>query len=726
MADSCLKVALPAPLMRLFDYRRPAGWPALRPGQRLRVPFGGRELIGIVIETDAAPAVPASKLREPSRLIDTEPLLPADLLALLNWASAYYQHPPGEVCATALPAALRRGDPLPEAPSRWWPAAGGDAKRPAGIERRAPAQAAALAALDAADGGLADPEDERLRRALRALEKKGLAVRRPGPWWPNGQRSPAPGPVLSDDQQRAADAIAAADGFSPFLLEGVTGSGKTEVYLAAAARCLAAGRQCLVLVPEIGLTPQLLARFESRLGLPVATLHSGLADGERLRAWLAAARGDARVIIGTRSAVFTPLARPGLIIVDEEHDASYKQQDGFRYSARDLAVRRAQQLGLPVVLGSATPALESLENARSGRYRSLTLPERAGSAQPPRVRLIDLRRHPPQDGLSAPLLDRITRHLRDEGQVLVYLNRRGFAPVLVCTGCGGVVECRRCDARLVLHRGRAQLACHHCGARRPAPAACADCGAELLPVGLGTERIEQALQAHFPDAGLVRIDRDTTRRRGAIEAHLAAVRRGEVRILLGTQMLAKGHDFPNVTLVAIVDADQGLFGTDFRAGERLAQAFVQVAGRAGRAERSGEVCIQTLHPEHALLQRLLDGGYRAFAEQALAERREAGWPPFAFLALLRAEAVRRERAFAFLDEAAACARDLGLEGVELLGPAPAPMPRRQGRERGQLLLRAARRGPLQAFLAAWRPALEALPAARFARWSLDVDPVELF
>ncbi len=725
MAESCLRLALPVPLMRLFDYRCPAGWPPVQPGQRLRVPFGRRELVGVVTALEQEASVPAAQLREATELLDAEPLLPAELLALLDWASRYYQHPPGEVYATALPAALRRGAPLPAPPWQWWPAADAAAAL-ATLAGRAPAQAEALQALLAAPHGLAEPGDERLRRGLRELEKKSLALRRAGPWWPQPARAAIPGPALTEAQRSAVQAITAAQAYAAFLLEGVTGSGKTEVYLAAARHCLDTGRQCLVLVPEIGLTPQLVERFESRLGLSVAVLHSGLADGERVRTWLAAARGDAQIVIGTRSAIFTPLARPGLFIVDEEHDAAYKQQDGFRYSARDLAIWRARRLDLPVVLGSATPAFESLENARAGRYRHLSLPERPGRAEPPRISLIDLRHYPPRDGLSAPLVALIGRHLAQAGQVLVYLNRRGYAPVLVCTGCGAAVECQRCDARMVYHRGRERLACHHCGAQRPVPAACAHCNAELVAVGLGTERLETALRTLFPDSGLVRIDRDTTRRRGAVEAHLDAVRDGSARILLGTQMLTKGHDFPGVTLVAIVDADQGLYGTDFRAGERLAQAFVQVAGRAGRADRPGEVCIQTLHPEHPLLRLLLRGGYREFADQALAERREAGWPPYGYLALLRAEAPRRKQAFAFLEAAAELAREQGHGGIEMLGPAPAPMPRRQGRERGQLLLRAARRAALHAFLDGWRPSLEGLPAARQARWSLDVDPIELF
>jgi primosomal protein N' (replication factor Y) len=479
-------------------------------------------------------------------------------------------------------------------------------------------------------------------------------------------------------------------------------------------------------VPEIGLTPQLQERVARRFSVPVAALHSGLPDGERLRAWCAARDGSCGIVIGTRSAIFAPLARPGLLIVDEEHDASYKQQEGFRYSARDLAVWRARELGVPLVLGSATPSLESLENARTGRYTRLVLRDRAGPARPPAVQVVDLRAHPPVDGLAAPLRAAIRRHLDAGGQALIYLNRRGFAPTLLCPGCGGVVECDRCDARMVLHQARGVVTCHHCGSERPAPELCTACGTPLVPLGLGTERLEQALAAAFPGEPIERIDRDTTRRRGEMERKLSRVRRVEARLLMGTQMLTKGHDFPRVTLVGIVDADQGLFGTDFRSAERLAQCFVQVAGRAGRADRPGEVYLQTLFPDHPLLRVLLAEGYGAFAELALAERRDAAWPPYSSLALLRAESHRQPAVSRFLEAAADLARRQAPAGVAVLGPAAAPMERRSGRYRGQLLVQAARRGVLQGFLPGWRGLLGTLPELKQVRMSLDVDPVDLF
>jgi primosomal protein N' (replication factor Y) len=730
-AGAVLRVAIDAPVMKPFDYRAPPGV-SVHPGQRVRVPFRKAERVGVVIAVDTRSELPAGRLREALALLDPEPLLDARLIALLDWAAGYYQHPPGEVYAAALPHLLRHGRDSETAELAWRITDAGRAGLAAPATRRAPVQARLLAALAAAPDGLGAPELEALAAsaadALRRLARRGWIERcRAMPRDEPVPTAPEPGPVPTGPQTEAIAAIDATAGFAAFLLQGVTGSGKTEVYLRCIARQLAAGRQSLVLVPEIGLTPQLVARFRRRFPAEgIALLHSGLADRQRLDAWIRARDGRAGIVIGTRSAVFAPLARPGLVVVDEEHDASLKQQEGFRYSARDIAVWRARQLGVPVVLGSATPSLESIANAAAGRYRRLRLPERAGAARPPVVHVVDLRRHVATDGLSPPLVAAVRRHLAADGQVLLFLNRRGYAPTLMCPGCGTCLECRRCDARMVLHRHERQLVCHHCGTTRPAPTRCAGCGGDLFAVGQGTERLEAAVGELFPGHALVRIDRDTTRARGEIGRRLAQVASGEARILLGTQMLTKGHDFPGVTLVGIVDADQGLFGTDFRASEKLAQTFVQVAGRAGRGERAGEVYLQTLFPDNPLLTALIRDGYDRFAEAALAERRAAGWPPWTFLALLRAEAPAREPAFEFLSAARLTGERLGTEGVRLLGPAPAPMEKRAGRHRAQLLVEGDTRAALQRFLAGWREALPTLPAAARTRWSLDVDPVELF
>jgi primosomal protein N' (replication factor Y) len=733
-----LAIAIDAPLRRLFDYWPPASVDVadLRPGMRLWVPFGRRRVVGVLVETRARSDLPDAKLKAALGVIDDEPVFDEPLLELLRWSADYYRHAPGEVIAAALPAALRAGASMLETTERWTltAAARTDQLPPLpGRANRLRELAEFMSGRDSADSTELAAFSPRWRDHARELEKRGwisrLRVAEQAPT--RGKVQTSIGLDPTPEQRTAIDAIAAATGaFAPFLLHGVTGSGKTEVYLRCIRERLDAGQQCLVLVPEIGLTPQLLDRFRRRFPVPMAVLHSGLAEGERLRAWTAARDGTAQIVIGTRSAIFTPLQRPGLIVVDEEHDSSYKQQDGFRYSARDLAVWRARQLGVPLVLGSATPALESVENARSGRYERLVLAERAGAAGQPTVHLIDVRTHQPRDGLTQPLLAAIRRHLDEDGQALIFLNRRGYAPTLVCVGCGTVVGCDRCDARMVLHQQRGRVTCHHCGSDRPAPVTCPHCQAELRAVGQGTERLEQALAREFPDHPLERIDRDTTRRRGEIERRLDRVRSGEARLLLGTQMLTKGHDFPGVTLVGIVDVDQGLFGTDFRSAERLAQTFIQVAGRAGRADRPGEVWLQTLFPDHPLLRVLLSRGYGAFAELALDERRQAGWPPWSSLALVRAEAAERPPVYAFLEAAAAIARGLARDGapgaLKVLGPAPAPMERRAGRYRGQLLLQATARRDLQRCLPEFRAAVAALPAQRRVRWSLDVDPSELF
>jgi primosomal protein N' (replication factor Y) len=732
--SNILVVAIDAPLRRLFDYRAPpqAAPGSLRPGVRVWVPFGRRRVVGVVVDTRASSDVPESKLKAAVAVIDDEAVFDAPLLELLRWAADYYRHPPGEVIAAALPAPLRTGDSMLEMSERWTLSA---AARTGGLEalptraNRLREMTEFLEARDAADAAGLATISPRWRDHVRELEKRGWVTKfhaadAPAPR-PDVRASPGPEPT--PDQRSAIDAIAGAHGrHVSFLLHGVTGSGKTEVYLRAIEEIVARGEQALVLVPEIALTPQLVSRFAARFDAPLAVLHSSLTDQERLRAWRAARSGASPVVIGTRSAIFAPLARPGLIVVDEEHDASYKQQEGFRYSARDLALARAQRLSIPVVLGSATPSLESLERARSGKATLLSLPNRTAGASQPALHLVDLRRHAATQGIATPTVLTIKRHLDAGGQVLLYLNRRGYAPSLFCPSCGWAAPCPRCDARLTVHQREQRLHCHHCGTEQRVPEACPACGEAVKPVGQGTERIEETLARLFPDVPLARIDRDAVRRRGALEAALDRVTSGEVRLLVGTQMLTKGHHFPDVSLVVVLNADQGLFGTDFRASERLAQSIVQVAGRAGRAERPGEVLIQTEYPEHPLLAQLVTAGYDAFASAALAERELAKWPPFARIAVLRAEAAKREAPIEFLDRAREIAESIATSGVEILGPASAPMERRAGHYRAQLLLHAPSHSPLQRLFARWLPAVEELPEARKVRWSLDVDPLELF
>ena len=732
VTEPVLRVAVPVPIRHPFDYLPPRpGWtPSVLPGMRVRVPFGRTSAIGVVVDIALTSTVGAPRLKRVRDVIDVEPLLDPATLKLLAWASGYFQHPVGEVVVGTLPRLLRLGRaPRSEQSMRYAASTAGACAFAEGIGG-APVQTRLLRfMLDAgsvSEAALA-AEHRDWRRPLRALIAKGWVESVPD--LPDGSDPPdRPNrPTLNVDQRRAVEAVEARlEEFSPCVLEGVTGSGKTEVYLRLIEKVVALGRQVLVLIPEIGLTPQLLARFHARLSCRVAALHSGLSDGERLSAWTHARNGTAEVVVGTRSAVFVPLARPGLFIVDEEHDLSFKQQDGFRYSARDLAVVRARDAGTPVLLGSATPSLEAIDNVRRGRYRRLELPHRAGGASPPRIDVVDLRSRPFDNGLCDVLVEALERTKARSEQALLFINRRGYAPVLVCHACGWVADCDRCDAHLVFHREDGRMRCHHCAAERAPVVECPECGSnDMRRLGLGTERVASALEARIDGLRVARMDRDATRRRGALEALLDRVHGGEVDAVVGTQMLAKGHHFPNVTLVAILDADGGLFGIDFRATERMAQLLLQVAGRAGRGERTGRVLLQTHHPEHPLLRVLVLKGYRQFCEDALEERRGARLPPFASLALVRAEALQRDAPQSFLHDAEACARARPHPGVSVLGPVPSPMERRAGRYRAQLLVDAGSRAVMQRFLPGWIADLEALPSARKVRWSVDVDPQEM-
>ena len=654
-------VALDVPLDERFDFRVPDGLEA-PVGALVVVPFGRTRKVGVVVGHSDHSALPAERLKAlESRVEDVEPFGPPEL-ELFEFCAAYYQRPLGEVIAASLPPRLRQ------------------------VSRRRVAPPAAAAAA------------------------------------PGFQETV----VLTPEQRAAVDLVAARRGeFHAVLLHGVTGSGKTEVYLHLVADALARGRQALVLVPEIGLTPQFEAQVRARFpGAVIVAAHSHLNEGERAGAWLAAQSGAAQIVLGTRLAVLSPFRDLGLIVVDEEHDASYKQQEGLRYSARDVAVRRAQRLGIPVVLGSATPSLESFANAREGRYTLARLPARAAEgATFPRVRTVDTRADRPTDGLTFALLDAIRKRIARGEQSLVFVNRRGFAPVLFCRACTWHSACTRCSANLVLHRRDGELRCHHCGRRERVPVKCPNCGgAELAPVGQGTQRVEEALRAALPQARIARVDRDSTARRGALKAVLDEVRAGKIDVLIGTQMVAKGHDYPALTLVGVLDADSALFSADFRAAERLFAQLVQVSGRAGRGSRPGEVLIQTDFPTHPLYAAVAAHDFDRFAEQSLEERKLAGFPPYSHLVLLRAESKQAGEATRFLGAAARIARRIG--GVEVFDPVPATLERKAGFERAQLLARSPSRAALQPFLRRWREALVEREERR-VRWSLDVDPQEV-
>jgi primosomal protein N' (replication factor Y) len=722
---SVLRIALPVPLPTLFDYLPPAAGEA-GIGSRVLVPFGRTKVVGVVVQSHVEAQVGSAKLKRAMRVLDDAPLLDAELMQTLAWAAEYWLGAPGEAYANALPLLLREDKPLPETREPIWQlTVAGRSALDAGSRRggsRALLQSLLASPMSSTELDIALPD---WRAAARRLAEAGLIER--------GEPAPpldfVPGTTalaLHSEQETAVAQVTEAFGrFQPFLLDGVTGSGKTEVYLSLIERILAQGKQALLLVPEIGLAPQTVRRLRDRLGVPVEVLHSNLAEGERARAWLRMRSGEAKVVLGTRSAVFTPLPHAGLIIVDEEHDGAYKQQEGFRYHARDLALVRARALQVPVVLGSATPSLESLANVEAGRYRALHLRSRPAASHPPQVQIIDMRAQRLEHGLSPALLHAVGETVARGEQVLVFRNRRGYAPVWLCHNCGWHAECPRCEHPLTLHAAWRKLVCHHCDLQAPVPATCPVCGSqELKPQGQGTERLEEALTAHFPHVPVLRIDRETTRRRDAFEHLLGNLAEDAPAILVGTQMLAKGHDLPNLTLVAIVGVDEGLLSVDFRSGERLAQLVVQVAGRAGRARKPGRVLLQTHHPDHPLLRTLLAQGYAAATKELLAERKQTGLPPYGHQVLLRCEAHQRAAVDAFLSEA--CAALPISDMLHIAGPMPAPMPLRAGRQRGQLLIESPNRRDLHAVVRPWSIQLAQLPSTRKVRWSLDVDPIDLY
>ncbi|HDL6855390.1 TPA: primosomal protein N' [Yersinia enterocolitica] len=728
-----VQVALPVPLARTFDYRLDSAMGCPVVGARVSVPFGKRNAIGIVVGISETCTFPLEQLKAIDAVLDGDSLFPPSLWRILCWATEYYHYPIGEVLFHALPILLRQGKPAQSAPLwQWFATEQGRATPPESL-KRAPKQQQALAAL------LQKPvyrhqvnEMALTESALQALRSKGLIDLRAQEVattdWCDGFSVLGERLRLNTEQATAVGAIRSEDTqFAAWLLAGVTGSGKTEVYLSVLENILAQGSQALVLVPEIGLTPQTIARFRERFNAPVEVLHSGLNDSERLSVWLRARNGEAAIVIGTRSALFTPFSRLGVIIIDEEHDSSYKQQEGWRYHARDLAVFRAREEGIPIVMGTATPALETLHNVQMGKYRQLTLSKRAGNAKPAVQHLLDLKGLPLKVGLSQPLLKRIKAHLQADNQVILFLNRRGYAPALLCHECGWIAECQRCDHYYTLHQNYRQLRCHHCDSQRPVPQQCPKCGStHLVSVGVGTEQLENELAPLFPDTPITRIDRDTTSRKGSLEQHLADVHQGGARILIGTQMLAKGHHFPDVTLVALLDVDGALFSADFRSAERFAQLYTQVSGRAGRAGKQGEVILQTHHPEHPLLQILLQQGYDAFAKQALAERKSVFLPPYTSHIIVRSEDHDNQQSALFLQQLRNLLETSPLkdDALWIMGPVPALQAKRGGRFRWQLLLQHPSRQLLQRLIKTSQPLINTLPQARKVKWTLDVDPID--
>lgn len=660
-AMQILRIAVPSPLRRLFDYLPPTDNTILpTPGLRVLVPFGSRTLMGVIIEITDSTSLDPKLLKTTHAILDKEPLFTPNLMQLFIWGSQYYQYPLGMLFDAAIPAWLRKQKTL-------------------------------------------DLKD------LTTIPTENL-----------------PPLILNQAQEHAVALVSASFGtFQAFLLDGVTGSGKTEVYMHLIAKALEQNLQALILVPEINLTPQTLEHFQKRFQVPIAILHSQISEKQRAIAWLSAQSGVAPIILGTRLTTFTPIKNLGLIIIDEEHDLSFKQQDHFRYSARDLLLKRAQLEQCPIVLGSATPALETWHNAQTHKFTHLVLPERAGTAQKPHIEIMDIRHKQLDAGLSNDLLQQIKDTIAKDNQVLLFLNRRGYAPVLMCYGCGWQQICKRCDSRMILHINSGLVRCHHCDAKHATPKICPECKSDAISgIGLGTQRIEECLQQHFPDARIGRVDSDTVHTKKQLQKVLNAVHAGELDILIGTQMLAKGHHFPKLALVAIVDIDAALFSADFRATERVGQLITQVAGRAGRGHNLGKVILQTTHPDNPCLQTLIYKDYHAFLQQLMQERTSTKLPPLSYQIMFRAETKAPAKANNFLQEVKALVKPQ--HKVQCQGPIPAPMEKRQGFYRAQLLLQADNRALLQNILRTMIPQIEGHKMARQVRWSIDVDPVEMF
>ncbi|MDN3653749.1 primosomal protein N' [Thalassotalea ponticola] len=734
--DIFIEVALPVPMRQTFTYRAD---PLLVDAQivigaRVLVPFANRQLIGVVITTHQQAGLATDKIKSIIDVLPSQGNFTELQVQFLQRVSQYYHHPVGEVIASALPTLLRQVEPVDIEPTPCWSK---HSQLTVAEFEQCKAQISAnahqqLALLDyfADQKQLTWPEIRMAgfnKTQLNALVNKGLLeqgqVTEQRYQFQSGQVQQANKPRLSLEQSLVISAIGSQlQSFSCHLIDGVTGSGKTEVYLQLIEKVLEQNKQVLVLVPEIGLTPQTLGRFEKRFAVPVALHHSALSDKERLQTWLQSKSGRAAIVIATRSGVFTPMLNPGLIVIDEEHDGSFKQQEGFRYHARDIAVLRARQLNIPIVLGSATPALETLHNANAKKYQYHQLTKRAGNSQFADVELIDMSKDVIEFGLSSRLKLAIEQTLAKDEQVLLFLNRRGFAPAISCQECHWICHCQRCDKPYTLHQNQGLLMCHHCGSQKRIVKQCQQCGSiRLKTLGQGTEQLEQRLNELFPNYSSVRIDRDSTRKKGELARLLQQVNNNEHHILVGTQMLAKGHHFANVTLVAVLDVDGALFSYDFRAPEHMAQLLVQVAGRAGRESKKGKVYVQTHYPDHPLLQDLVNNGYGHFAQFALTERQQALMPPYTFQALFRAQANKPQLPQSLLRDVA---QHAGSECM-VSGPIPPPMEKKAGKYRYHLLLQSAQRKTLHQAVQQIIEQIEQHPNKNKVRWSVDIDPQEL-
>lgn len=716
-------IALPVPLYQLYDYRltQPA-----EVGMRVKVPFGKRDAIGVIVSIDQQTDIPIECLKDISEIIDNQPLFTPAVWQLLNWAVSYYHFPIGEVIFHAMPVLLRQGKQASKAEIKQWQLTELGKNCDLKSLSRSYKQQLLLTSLK----NNTFSENDFSANIFHQLEKKQLikqvSVTPDTVEWQSHFSTNPTSIRLNEEQAKAIASVNQQNQqFNVFLLEGITGSGKTEVYLNILSDILSAGKQALILVPEIGLTPQTIKRFKQRFNAPIDILHSGLTDKQRFEVWLRSQSGENAIVVGTRSALFTPFKHLGMIIIDEEHDNSYKQQEGWRYHARDLAIIRAKIENIPIILGSATPSLETLNNAQNQKYQLLQLTQRAGDASLAQQSILDIRGLVLCAGLSQPLIDQIKKHLSNNNQVMLFLNRRGFSPSIICHDCGWIAECPRCDMPYTYHQKQHKLICHYCDTPRALPHQCPKCGStHLIPIGFGTEQLEKQLEILFPNIKISRIDRDTVSKKGALDNYLKEIQQGGAHILVGTQILAKGHHFPDVTLVGIVDVDGALFSSDFRATERFAQIYTQVSGRAGREAKTGEVILQTYHPDHPLLNVLLSKGYQEFAKFTLQERRQTHLPPFSYQVMIRAADRNNHHAPNFLQQIHDWLKSLDDHRLWQLGPMPSNQPKKAGYYRWQLLLQHTHRQQLQQILNQLIISIDKWSETSKVRWSIDVDPID--
>lgn len=727
-----LKVALDVPLYKLFDYqlnKKNSTKPSI--GSRVLVPFGKQKKVGVIIDIVNRSSVAKSKLKECISILDENPIFEKKQLDFIHFASNYYQYPLGRVLYAAMPGNLRKGKSLTKFIDSIVITDNGKNVDLDNLKKRAPKQAALMSILmenhTLDSNGLSNIFPEWKKYSKRPIEKNWIKIEQIIEPHKDIQKldKNTKGPALNSEQKKAILDVKKSSTFNTFLLDGVTGSGKTEIYLSLISDVIERGQDALILVPEIGLINQLNRRIEVRLGIKPSQYHSGLTEKERFITWKKIQESKTRIILGTRSAILAPFKNLGLIVVDEEHDISYKQQEGFRYSARDLAVMRAKNFNIPIILGSATPSLESFNQHVNNKYKYLTLKKRAGNAKMPSMHLIDLNKGHSEDGLSKLLIKSMNEHIENDGQILVFINRRGYAPTLICKTCNFIAECSRCDSRMTLYLSKKLLLCHHCNYKEKYKNSCIKCDSEMIALGQGSQRIEDSLKKHFPNEQILRIDSDSTQQKNSLDEALEKAKAGKAKILVGTQMLSKGHHFSSLSLVVVVNADQGLFSNDFRGSERLAQNIIQVAGRAGREKKKGQVIIQTEYPDHPFWPLLFQGGYKEIVEMTLMDRKSANWPPYSFIVLIRAQSHRKKYTWSFLEEAKKILISQK-PNFSILGPVSAPMEKKASHYRGQLLLQSEGRKSLNQTLKMFINEIERKKFIRRVKWSIDVDPIELF